>query len=92
MDLKREKVRLGLMFEELEWNLEVTKVLEGTLAAKVGIQPGDILVSLDGEDLRESFDLLYLISQKKPGDMGRLFIRREDKSLEITLRFQAPQR
>jgi len=90
-DLKREKVRLGLMFEEVKGNLKVTKVLDGSLAAKAGIQPGDILVSLDGEVLHESFDLLYLLNQKRPGDMGRLRIRREEKSLEMTLRFQASQ-
>jgi hypothetical protein len=88
-DLKRKKVRLGLMFEEIEGNLKVTKVQDGSLAAKAGIQPGDILLSLDGEDLHESFDLLYLLGQKEPGDTGRLLIRREDKRLEMTLRFEA---
>jgi hypothetical protein len=86
-----ERVRLGVMFEESNGNLEVTKVVEGSLAAKAGIQPGDILVSLDGEDLRESFDLLYLLGQKSPGDMGRLLIQRGDRSLEMTIRFQASQ-
>ncbi len=88
-DLKGEKVRLGVMVEEADGNLKVSKVLKGTLAAKAGIQPGDILVSLDGEDLRESFDLLYLLDKKRPGDTGTLSIRREEKSLEMTLRFQA---
>ena len=90
-DLKARKVRLGLMFEEAGGNLTVTKVLEGSISAKAGIQPGDILVSLDGEGLQESFDLLYLLSQKRPGDTGRLIVRREGKSLEITLHFQEPQ-
>jgi uncharacterized iron-regulated protein len=90
-DLKGGKVRLGLMFEEAGGNLTVTKVLEESIAAKAGIQPRDILVSLDGEGLQESFDLFYLLSQKRPGDTGRLIVRREEKSLEIILRFQGPQ-
>ena len=90
-DLKRKKVRLGLMLEEAEGNLKVTKVLEGSLAAEVGIQPGDILVSLDGKGLQESFDLLYLLDLKMPGDKGKLIIRRDDKPLEITVNFQASQ-
>ena len=90
-DLQGKRVRLGVMFEESNGNLEVTKVVEGSLAAEAGIQPGDILVSLDGEALRESFDLLYLLSQKSPGDMGRLLIQRGDRSLEMTIRFQASQ-
>ncbi|MFQ5842462.1 MAG: ChaN family lipoprotein, partial [Thermodesulfobacteriota bacterium] len=90
-DLKGEKVRLGVMLEEADGNLKVSKVLKGSLAAKAGIQPGDILVSLDGEDLRESFDLLYLLDRKRPGDSGRLLIRREEKSLEMTVHFQTPK-
>jgi uncharacterized iron-regulated protein len=88
-DLKGEKVRLGVLLEETDGNLKVSKVLEGSLAAQAGIQPGDILVSLDGEDLQESFDLLYLLDRKRPGDTGRLLIRREQRSLEMTLHFQA---
>lgn len=90
-DLKGKSVRLGLMFEESNGNLEVTKIFDGSLAAEAGIQTGDILVSLDGEALRESFDLLYLLSRKSPGDMGRLLIQRGDRSLEMTLRFTASQ-
>jgi uncharacterized iron-regulated protein len=90
-DLKREKVRLGLMFEEAEGDLKVIKVLEESPAAKAGIQPGDILVSLDGEGLQESFDLLYLLGRKRPGDKGNLIIRRDDEPLEITVHFQASQ-
>ncbi|MFQ6079062.1 MAG: ChaN family lipoprotein [Thermodesulfobacteriota bacterium] len=90
-DLKGEKVRLGVMLEEADGNLKVSKVLKESLAAKAGIQPGDILVSMDGEDLRESFDLLYLLDRKRPGDSGRLLIRREEKSLEMTVHFQTPK-
>jgi S1-C subfamily serine protease len=90
-DLKDKKVRLGLMFEEADEHVKVSKVSRDSLAAKAGIQPGDILVSLDGQDLQESFDLLYLLDQKRPGDTGRLLIRRGEKSLEITLNFRAPK-
>jgi S1-C subfamily serine protease len=46
---------------------------------------------LDGEDLHEPFDLRYLLGKKRPGDTGRLLIRRENKPLEMTLRFEASQ-
>jgi len=55
------------MFEESNGNLEVTKVVDGSLAAEAGIQTGDISVPLDGEALHEFFDLLYLLSRKSPG-------------------------
>lgn len=84
-----ERARLGVMFEEAGENLKVTKVSKGSLAEEAGIQPGDVLVSLDGQILRESFDLLYLLGQKRPGDTGRLLIQRGDRSLEMTVRFSA---
>jgi len=84
-----ERVRLGVMFEESNGNLKVTKVLKGSLASEAGIQPEDILVSLDGQTLRESSDLLYLLGQKRPGDMGRLLIQRGSRSVELTIRFPA---
>jgi uncharacterized iron-regulated protein len=90
-DLKREKVRMGLMLEEAGGDLKVIKVLEESPAAKAGIQPGDILVSLDGQGLQESFDLLYLLDRKTPGDKGKLIIRRDDEPLEITVHFQSSQ-
>lgn len=90
-DLKREKVRLGVMFEEAEGDLKVIKVLDESLAAEAGIQAGDILVSLDGQGLQESFDLLYLLDRKRPGEKGKLIIRRDDEPLEITVHFQASQ-
>jgi len=77
------------MFEESNGNLKVTKVLKGSLASEAGIQPEDILVSLDGQTLRESSDLLYLLGQKRPGDMGRLLIQRGSRSVELTIRFPA---
>jgi uncharacterized iron-regulated protein len=84
-----ERVRLGVMIEEAGETLRVTKVSRGSLAAETGIQPGDLLVSFDGEDLRGSFDLLYLLGQKRPGDRARILIQRGDRSLEMTIRFQA---
>jgi uncharacterized iron-regulated protein len=90
-DLKGEKVRLGLIFEDLGGEPKVIKVLGESPAAKVGIQTGDILVSFDGEGLQESFDLSYHLSQKRPGDTGRLLIRRDDRHLEMTVRFETFQ-
>jgi uncharacterized iron-regulated protein len=61
-DLKREKVRLGVMFEEAEGDLKVIKVLDESLA-----------------------------DRKRPGEKGKLIIRRDDEPLEITVHFQASQ-
>lgn len=86
-DLRNEKVRLGLFFEEVNGNLTVTRVRDGSVASEAGIQPGDILVSLDGEDLRDSVDLFYLLDVKRPGDTARIFIRRGAHDREVMLRF-----
>jgi uncharacterized iron-regulated protein len=86
-DLRNEKARLGLLFEEVNGNLKVTQVRSGSVASEAGIQPGDILVSLDGEDLRDSFDLLYMLDMKRLGDTAKLFLRRGAHDREVMLRF-----
>lgn len=86
-DLGNEKARLGLFFELVNGNLKVTQVRDGSVASEAGMQPGDILVSLDGEDLRDSFDLLYMLDLKRPGDTARIFIRRGAHDREVMLRF-----
>jgi uncharacterized iron-regulated protein len=88
-DLKKERVRLGVIVEEAADKLRVTKVFDGSSAAKAGIKEGDILISMDGEKLHDTFDLMYLIGQKRPGDKAKLLIERGDEQIELEALFQA---
>jgi len=82
------KVKLGVQFEDVEEGLKVTAVVAGSAAAEAGLQEEDILTAIDGEPLRESFDLVYPLSLRQTGDKVTLELLRgvERVTLEVTLR------
>jgi S1-C subfamily serine protease len=44
---------------------------------------------MDGEPLAESFDLMYAVQHKRPGDHATLQVEREGKKLKVDVTFQA---
>jgi serine protease DegQ len=65
----------------------VLSVAEGGPAERAGIRPGDILVSMDGEQLRSPEDLLAALRQLDPGDEITLDVQRDGRSetVDVTL-------
>ena len=90
-DLPKTGVRLGIMFEPVAGGrgLAVKEVVPGSNAGRAGLKPGDLLLALDGEPLTESFDLVYAVGRKQPGDHGTLKVEREGKTLEVDVLFQS---
>ena len=82
---KTEEVKLGIMFEEKEGKIVVSGILPNGSAALAGVQEGDVLRSLDGEALVESFDLIYALKQKKIGNKGQLTVEREGVMMALDL-------
>lgn len=62
-------------------------VTNGGPADKAGIQPGDVLVSVDGEDLETAEDLLAVLRKHDPGDVVTVEIRRgsDTSQVKVTL-------
>ena len=58
-------------------------VLEAGPAAKGGIKPGDVLVAVNGNDIKDVRQLLNQIAQIGPGNEASLKILRKDKELEL---------
>ena len=58
----------------------VTAVLKGGPAEKAGIRPGDVLTYIDDKKLRNSFDVLNIVSMHHPKDTVKLTgMRGEEK-------------
>ncbi len=53
----------------------ISEVVEGSPAAKAGLQPTDVIVGVDGTTVRTTADLRRLISKHKPGERVRLTVR-----------------
>jgi len=55
----------------------VAQVIDGAPAARSGLRVGDIILSVDGQDIDTSADLPHLIGAIKPGSEARLGIVRD---------------
>jgi serine protease DegQ len=55
----------------------VAEVTSGGPAAKAGILQGDIIITIDGEDMVESADVLVAIRDRKPGETVQVELDRE---------------
>ena len=63
----------------------VVDVVAGSPAETAGIVPDDIIVKMDGQELKEEDGgLAEVISKKKPGDTVSLEIWRDSETLELT--------
>jgi serine protease DegQ len=61
----------------------ISGVLEGGPAARGGVKPGDVLVSVDGNSTKDVRQLLNQIAQVGPGNEATLKVLRKDKALEL---------
>ncbi|MEO7795149.1 MAG: Do family serine endopeptidase [Thermoanaerobaculia bacterium] len=63
----------------------VTQVVEGSPAAKAGVQHGDVVTTVDGRKVKETRDLIDYVSAQGPGKKVELQILREGKTLKRTV-------
>jgi serine protease Do len=61
----------------------VGDVMEGDPADKAGIAPGDVIVEVDGVEIKESRDLLNVIARKRPGSKVKVKVFRDGKELTL---------
>ena len=63
--------------------LVITTLYRNGPAHKAGIEPGDVLVAIDGKKAGDAREVLMAISSHKPGERIKLDILREGKPLTI---------
>lgn len=59
--------------------VEIEEIQKRSIAEKVGLQPGDILVSINGHEVRDAIDLMYYSNEPEL----RFLIKRDKKMLLI---------
>lgn len=87
---KRDEVKLGVMLEEKEHRIVITALMPDSAAEKAGVQSGDIVLELDGSAMNETFDLIYAIKQKRPGDRAQLVVERNGGKTVLDIQFDNP--
>ncbi len=90
-DLPKTGVTLGVMIEPVPSGrgLAIKEVMPGSNAERAGLQPGDLLLAIDGGALADNYDLVYVVKQKHPGDHGTLQVERQGKAQVVDVLFQA---
>lgn len=100
LGLHEKQVSLGVRYLQLEADSPyfegsgvghgayVAEVIEGLPAAKAGVQLGDVIVAVAGEEVTIELDLRNRIYFHKPGDQVTLDVLRDGKmmQIEVTLR------
>lgn len=83
------KPNLGLSLTDTEKGrgVEVTSVKENTPAAKAGLQKTDLLLSINGKELKDVNDVKKLKSTLKEGDTWKLVYERSGKKMETDIKF-----
>lgn len=81
---------LGVTMDDAEGSVRVTSVLQGSPAARAGLQVGDEIRSVDGDKIRTSQGLAEEIGEKRVGSRVELGIRHngERRTLQVRLATQ----
>ena len=90
-----QRGQLGVMIQEVSYNLAksfgldkptgalISKVMPDSPAAKAGLQVGDIVRSVNGEEVRASSDLPVMVGAIAPGKEVRLGVWRKGEEISV---------
>ena len=70
-----------------EEGAKILQVLPDHAAAKAGMEVGDIVLSIDGEKVKNAFTLRFAIGRSRAGDASTLVVKRADKELSLKVTF-----
>lgn len=94
---KVERGRIGVAIQDVNQSLAesfglqqttgalVSSVEKGGPAAKAGIEPGDIILAINGKDIPSSSDLPVIVATMTPGESAKLQIWRKGGRHEINV-------
>ncbi|GHC53847.1 trypsin-like peptidase domain-containing protein [Roseibacillus persicicus] len=85
--------RVGLRVRDLsvlermrgEQGILVAEVLEGSEAAKAGVEPGDLIIAVNGRRVIEAGDLLARIAASAAVQETQLVLKRGSEDLDVTM-------
>ena len=88
-DLENPGIKLGVLLDKIDRGLLIKKVIAGSLAEQNSLQPDDILTQINTQPIKQLFDLIYELQQKKPGDKIELTLTRDNQIVTKTIIFPA---
>ena len=70
----------------LDHGVIVTKVLPGSPAERGGLQPGDIILEIDGKPVKSATDIQLMVMKTPPGKEITLTVLRGDKKITLKVK------
>ena len=67
----------------------VAQVMPGSAAAEAGLKSGDVILSVNGNEIERSGELSSVIAMAEPGDKAELKVWRQGAEKELTAKLQA---
>ncbi|MBS1145391.1 MAG: Peptidase Do [Proteobacteria bacterium] len=95
---KVQRGKLGVSIQEVNQSLAdtfglskpagalVSSVEKGSPAAKAGLEPGDVILGVDGKTVNAASDLPAAIATKQPGEQARLQVWRKGQTRDIDVK------
>ncbi len=80
-----EDIVIGLNLPKDTQGALVSEVEPGTAAAKAGLEAGDVIISLDGQKVKDRSELTYRIGLLRPGTKAKLELYRRGKLQAIQI-------
>ncbi len=66
----------------------IAQVQDGSPAAKAGLKPGEVVLSIEGKPVDQSRDLARLVAEIKPGTDAKLTVWRDKTEVTVTVKLE----
>lgn len=93
MKLSTQRAVMGVQVGEVKdgEGVPITRITSGSPAEKAGLKTGEILSMIDGMALTTQNKINDVLSERKPGDIVTLIVRREDKDVQVKVELTSEQ-
>jgi putative serine protease PepD len=79
-----ERPFLGVRLADADSGAQVVEVTSGSPADRAGLEQGDVITEVDGEEARSADDLRRAVAAGEPGDQLELTVRRDGETKTVT--------
>ena len=88
LEAEEERPRLGVYLEHND-GVEITRLVEKSVAEKTGIKQGDKVVQIAGKPVEKVSDVVAAVKSTAFGTWLPIVVMREDKEIELVAKFPA---
>jgi uncharacterized iron-regulated protein len=88
-DGKVKKARLGVYLEMAETGVQISRVVEGSIAESAGLRKDDIIIEIAGKPAKEISDVIRAVRSMPPGAWLPVKVMRLKKKIQMVAKFPA---